>query len=105
MVEYIENKPNLGDNNGREMAIEFARSMNNYEKRIDLKNSVVSDLFDILRNNSLKTFDGDIIENTIIALLEMYEGLNFRKGSGMGYFTGDINSNLGYIYSFYPSEL
>ena len=105
MVEYLKNKPNLSDSKGREIAIEFARSMNNYEKRIDLKNAVVSDLFDILRNNSLSTFDGDIIENTIIALLEMYEGLNFRKGSSMGYFTGDINSNLGYIYSFYPHEL
>ena len=105
MVKYIENRPNLGDSNGREIAIEFARSMNNYEKRIDLKNDVVSDLFAILRNNSLKKFDGDMIEDTIRALIGMYEGLGFSEGTGMGYFSSDVNSSLGYIYSFYPDEI
>lgn len=105
MVEFIKNKPNLGSDKGREIAIEFARSMKNYEKRIDLKNAVVSDLFAILRNNSLKEFDGDMIEDTIRALIRMYDGLVFSKESGMGYFSSDVNSNLGYIYSFYPDEI
>ena len=92
MVRYVENKPNLSDSKGREIAIEFARSMNNYEKRIDLKNAVVSDLFAILRNNSLKKIDGDMIEDTIRALIRMYDGLVFSKESGMGYFSSDVKS-------------
>ena len=51
MVKYIEGNVNLSDREGREKAIEFAKSMNNYEKRTDLKDYIVDDLFRILRSN------------------------------------------------------
>lgn len=106
MIKYIKNHINLGNDEGRSIAIKFARSMNSYEKRSDLKDSVINDLFKILRNsNSLSEYDGDLIEDTITALIREYNSLEFRKGSGIEYFSSDINSDLGYIYSFYPDDL
>ena len=106
MVEYVEGNVNLSDREGREKAIEFAKSMNNYEKRIDLKDYIVDDLFRILRSNiNLKNMQGLVIEGLIRALITEYEKLEFSPRSGMPYFKDDINADLGYIYSFYPHNL
>lgn len=105
-MEYIEDKINLGTDSGRLNAIKFAKSMINNEKNVILKNVVIGDMFNILNSNeNLSEFDSYLIENTIDALLNDYENLNFNDSRDIVYFSSDVNSNLGYIYSFYPHNL
>ena len=106
MVEYIENKKNLSSELGRMQAIDFAKSMINQKKSIELKNEVVNDMFNILKcNRELTEFDGNLIQDTIEALLSDYDNLDFDNKFDIRFFSSDINSNLGYIYSFYPQYL